>query len=67
MKVKKEDITEHVKGFYGESNNWNGKLYTYEDIFQGETVKSFMLNNLNRDDGRKHWKSGICRVTRTSF
>ena len=30
---EKLDITEHIKEYYGFQNNWNGKLYTYDDIF----------------------------------
>ena len=29
---EKEDITDHIKTFYGENNNWNQKLYTYGEI-----------------------------------
>ena len=54
---EKEDITEHIKEFYGESNNWNGKLYTYEDIFPGRNGQKFYVEFLS-DDGRKHWFHG---------
>ena len=37
-----KDITDDIKKYYGELNNWNGKLYTYKDI--GAIVK---VKNLN--------------------
>jgi hypothetical protein len=29
----KETFIDYMKVFYGENNNWNGKLYTYGEIF----------------------------------
>ena len=29
-----ENITELIQKFYGENNDWNGKLWTYQDIFK---------------------------------
>ena len=41
-----ENITELIQKFYGENNDWNGKLWTYQDIF--------------KDKGeRVHWFQGI--------
>ena len=63
---EKEDITEHVKEFYGESNNWNGKLYTYEDIFPGRNGQKFYVEFLS-DDGRKHWFHGFVASQAQAF
>ena len=32
------DITEKIRNLYGKNNNWQGKLWTYKEIF-GETLK----------------------------
>ena len=32
-KEERKNITEYIQTFYGERNNWNGKLYKYSEIF----------------------------------
>ena len=32
-KRKRIDITEQIKILYGENNNWNQRLYKYDDVF----------------------------------
>ena len=56
---EKLDITEYIKEFYGHDKNWNGKLYTYEDIFLGRDSKSKFYIEFLDDTGRKHWFNGI--------
>jgi len=56
--TKKEDITEVIRNFYGKNNNWNGKLYTYKDIFPGRTGDKFYIE-FKSNDGRKHWFHGF--------
>ena len=54
----KETITDYISVFYGESNNWNGKLYTYDEIFPQRENHKFYLE-FRGSDGRKHWFSGM--------
>ena len=55
----KEDITEHIKNFYGDNNNWNGKLYTYNDIFPGKDYTYKFRVDFIDEKGRKHWFHGM--------
>ena len=41
----KLDITEYLKEFYGHDNNWNGKLYTYDDIFPNKETNILRHQN----------------------
>ena len=63
---EKEEITEYIKEFYGEGNNWDGKLYTYEDIFPRRTGQKFYIEFLS-DDGRKHWFHGYVGTEEQAF
>ena len=56
--TKKEDITEYIRNFYGEKNNWNSKLYNYKDIFPNKTGHKFYVE-FHSHDGRKHWFYGL--------
>ena len=55
---QKEKITDHIREFYGEECNWNGMLYTYNEIFPERTGHKFYLE-FRGSDGRKHWFSGL--------
>ena len=41
--LNKENITEKLRAFYGENNDWNQKLWTYKELFgndcQGKEFK----------------------------
>ena len=50
------DIIEKIKVFYGEDNNWNQKLWTYEEVFQGNTGQFYI--EFKSEDGRIHWFHG---------
>lgn len=54
----KIDITEYVKLYYGENNNWNGKLYKFKDIFPGKGFNNKYYIEFISDDGKKHWFNG---------
>jgi len=54
----KEDITSHITNFYGENNNWNGKLYKYKDIFKDKGNYNFYFEFKSLDK-RKQWFYGI--------
>lgn len=55
-----EDITEKMSKFYGETNNWNGKLYTYAEIFGDDCInKHFRLDFKSEEHGREHWFHGF--------
>ena len=56
---EKLDITEYVKDFYGHQNNWNGKLYTYDDIFPHRDYKYKFRIEFCDDSGRRHWFHGM--------
>ena len=55
---EKEKITDYMREFYGENNNWNGMLYTYNEIFPERQNHKFYLE-FRGSDGRKHWFSGM--------
>lgn len=54
---EKEDITEHIKSFYGEDNNWNKMLYTYGEVFPDKINYNYYVEFFS-DDGVKHWFYG---------
>ena len=56
---EKEDITDHIKTFYGENNNWNQKLYTYGEILPNKNNLYHFYVEFQSDNGRKHWFHGI--------
>lgn len=56
---EKEDITEYIKEFYGENNNWKGSLYTYNDIFPGKNYTYKFRVDFVDESGRKHWFHGM--------
>ena len=58
-KDEKQDITEYIKDFYGSKNNWNGKLYKYNDIFPGKDYKYKFFIKFKDDKGREHWFNGM--------
>ena len=56
---EKENITEHIQSFYGERNDWNGKLYKYSEIFpEKDSSYHFYVEFLDAN-GRKHWFHGM--------
>ena len=56
---EKENITEHIQTFYGERNDWKGKLYKYSEIFPNkDTSYRFYVEFLDLK-GRKHWFHGL--------
>ena len=55
----KIDITDNIRIFYGDDNNWCGKLYTFHDIFPGiNTEHKFYVEFVDKT-GRKHWFYGL--------
>ena len=58
-KNEKLDITEYIKQFYGCENNWNGKLYTYNDLFPEKDYKYKFFIKFKDNTGRKHWFNGM--------
>ena len=55
---ERQDITENINTFYGE-NNWNGKLYTYSDIFPGKDSSYHFYVEFLDENNRKHWFHGM--------
>lgn len=58
-KKEKENITEYIQKFYGEKNNWNGKLYKYSEIFPNKDLSYLFYVEFSDDTGRKHWFHGM--------
>ena len=56
---EKLDITEYIKEFYGPNNNWQGKLYTYDDIFPNKNNEYKFKVEFVDDTGRNHWFHGM--------
>lgn len=52
------DITDIIKEKYGENNNWQGKLWTYSDIFGPTSEGITFYCEFHSNDGRKHWFHG---------
>jgi hypothetical protein len=50
------DIMDQIKNFYGEQNDWNQKLWTYNEVF-GEAKGQFHIEFVS-EDGRRHWFYG---------
>ena len=54
---EREDITEYIQTFYG-SNDWNGKLYQYSEIFPNKDSSYHFYLEFLDVQGRKHWFYG---------
>ena len=54
---EKEDITEHIKSFYGTDNHWNQQLFTYGEVFPNKHNYHFYIEFLS-DDNKKYWFHG---------
>ena len=62
-----EDITEKIKVFYGTNNNWQGKLWTYKDVF-GDDCKDYRFYcEFHSKDKRKHWFHGFINDKNDNF
>jgi len=55
----KIDITEYIKTFYGGNNNWDGKLYTYGELFPRKTNQTKFYCEFTSDNNQKHWFNAI--------
>ena len=56
---EKLDITEYIKEYYGHDNNWQGKLYTYDDVFPNKNHEHKFKIEFVDDTGREHWFHGM--------
>ena len=63
---ERQDITENINTFYGE-NNWNGKLYTYSDIFPGKDSSYHFYVEFLDENNRKHWFHGMVGMPEQYF
>ena len=50
------DVTDIVQKYYGENNNWGGKLWKYKDIFGSKYSGKIYCEFIS--DGRKQWFYG---------
>lgn len=53
------DITEKVRTYYGIDNNWQGKLWKYNDIFGIDSLNQRFYIEYTTRDQRKHWTFGF--------
>jgi len=53
------EFTEHFKFYYGKHNNWQGKLWTFQDIFPAGYSSLPFRCDFEDDNGTKHWFKGI--------
>ena len=58
-KEERENITEYIQTFYGEKNDWNGKLYKYSEIFPNKDSSYHFYVEFLDLKGRKHWFNGF--------
>lgn len=63
----KENITEYIRNFYGENNNWNGKLYKYSEIFPNKDSSYLFYVEFVDKTGRKHWFNGMVGEPEQTF
>lgn len=63
---EKEDITEHIKSFYGTDNNWNQRLFTYGEVFPNKHNYHFYIEFLS-DDNKKYWFHGTVGESQQIF
>ena len=56
---ERKDITNYIKSFYGEENNWNCKLYKYSEIFNNKDSSYHFYVEFLDDTNRKHWFYGM--------
>ena len=53
---EKLEITEYIKEYYGYRNDWNGKLYTYDEMTCRDKSFHYKFKVEFLDEtGRKHW------------
>jgi len=53
-----EDVTETVREFYGEHNNWCNYLWTYKEVFGSYSQGKHFRCEFKGEDGREHWFHG---------
>lgn len=56
---EKVDITEDIRGLYGENNNWNKTIYKYDDVFPDKDNSYQYYIEFHSEDGRKYWFHGM--------
>ena len=56
--LNNEDITEKIKEFYGEKNNWSGCLWTYKELFGLDSQGKHFRCDFKEEDGKEHWYHG---------
>ena len=54
-----EDITSLIQVFYGDKNDWCGKLWTYKEVFGDECKGYKFYCEFHSEDQRKHWFHGF--------
>ena len=50
-----EDITESIKKIYGPNHNWQGYLWTYQELFGKESYGKSFRCDFESDNHQKHW------------
>ncbi len=62
-----KDITDLIKNFYGDKNDWCGKLWTYQDVFGYNCKGSKFYCEFHSEDKRKHWFHGFINNEKDNF
>ena len=58
-RILKNLIKLSPKKIYGPDNNWQGYLWTYQEIFGKDCYGKNFRCDFESDDGRKHWFYGF--------
>ena len=56
--LEDDDVTEKVREFYGENNNWCNYLWTYKEVFGPDSQGKHFRCEFKGEDGREHWFHG---------
>ena len=49
------DILESIQEKYGDGNNWQGQIWTYEELFGRDSVGQHIYCEFEDKDKRLHW------------
>ena len=62
-----ENITAKATQLYGENNNWNGVLWTYEELLGKDSGNKQFYFEFENKDGTKQWFNGFVNDTKQYF
>ena len=56
--LNQDNILEQIIKIYGDTKNWNGRLWKVKDIFNNECIDKEFYFEFESDNGQKHWTRG---------